>query len=304
MLTLLASIRKAMIMILFVIALGTITVNLVVTLVDVFLRLLDRPREIRVFFGGSMDVSKGKYDLLDDLYFLSYLASFFAAWAATTAMLSYYVKRVGQFWFWLITISPIVFFLAQFATLLTPALSTLIALDRFSAAALGTLIGTIAKPVSGLMLAISFWVMARTVGRGNPLRIYLIISGSGLFLLFATNQAILLSIAPYPPFGLASVTLTGVSAYLAIVGIYVSSVTLSNDAKLRKSIRSVAKTEASLLDSISSAEMQKAMENKVMKLVKSQSAELHEKTGAAPSMTEDEITDYLAEVMKEIANKK
>ena len=298
--TLLAYNRKAIIMILFVLALGAITVNMAITVVDVSLRLLDRPADTRIFFGGSMDVSKGRYDTLDDLYFLSYLASFFTAWISTTAMLSFYAKRVGKFWFWLFTASPVVFFLAQFATLLTPALSTVITFDPFLVAGIGTLIGTIVKPLSGLMLALSFWVVARTVGRTNPLRIYLIISGLGLLLLFATNQAILLSIAPYPPFGLASITLTGISAYLAVVGIYTSSISMSNDAKIRKSIKSLAKSESRLLDSIASAEMQKEVESRVIKVVKAQSTEIEDQTGSKPSLTDDEIKEYLDKVLKEV----
>jgi hypothetical protein len=299
--TLLASNRKAIIMILFALALGAITANMAITLIDVSLRLLDRSVETRIFFGGSMDISKGRYVILDNLYFLSYLASFFTAWISTTAMLSFYAKRVGKFWFWLLTASPIVFFLAQFATLLTPALSNIvITFDPFLAARIGTLIGTIVKPLSGLMLALSFWVVAKTVGRTNPLRIYLIISGLGLLLLFATNQAILLSIAPYPPFGFASVTLTGLSAYLAVVGIYTSSISMSNDAKIRKSIKSLAKSESRLLDSIASAEMQKEVESRVIKVVKAQSTEIEDQTGSKPSLTDDEIKEYLDKVLKEI----
>jgi uncharacterized integral membrane protein len=299
--TLLAYNRKAIIMILFVLALGNITVNMAITVVDVSLRLLDRPTDTRVYVGGSMDVSKGKYVILDNLYFLSYLASFFTAWISTTAMLSFYAKRVGKLWFWLLTASPIVFFLAQFVTLLTPALSnTVITFDPFLVAGIGTLIGTIVKPVSGLMLALSFWILARTVGRSSPLRIYLIISGLGLLLLFATNQAILLSIAPYPPFGFASITLTGLSAYLAVVGIYTSSISMSNDAKILKSIRSLAKSESRLLDSIASAEMQKEIESRVIKVVKAQSSEIEDQTGSKPSLTDDEIKGYLDKVLKEI----
>jgi hypothetical protein len=298
---LLASNRKAIIMILFALALGAIAVNMAITVVDVSLRLLDRPAETRIFFGGSMDVSKGRYNTLDNLYFSSYIASFFTAWISTTAMLSFYAKRVGKLWFWLFTASPIVFFLAQFATLLTPALSnTVITFDPFLAARIGTLIGTIVKPLSGLMLALSFWVVARTMDRTNSLRIYLIISGLGLLLLFATNQAILLSIAPYPPFGFASITLAGLSAYLAVVGIYTSSISMSNDAKIRKSIKSLAKSESRLLDSIASAEMQKEVESRVIKVIKVQSSEIEDQTGSKPSLTDDEIKEYLNKVLKEI----
>jgi hypothetical protein len=299
--TLLAYNRKAIIMILFALALGAITVNMAITLIDVSLRLLDRSAETRVYVGGSIDVSKGRYVVLDSLYFSSYIASFFTAWISTTAMLSFYAKRVRKLWFGLLIASPVVFFLAQFATLLTPALSnTVFTFDPFLAARIGTLIGTIVKPLSGLMLALSFWVVAKTVGRSSPLRIYLIISGLGLLLLFATNQAILLSIAPYPPFGFASITLTGLSAFLAVVGIYTSSISMSNDAKIRKSIRSLAKSESRLIDSIASAEMQKEMESRVIKVVKAQSSEIEDQTGSKPSLTDDEIKEYLDNVLKEI----
>jgi hypothetical protein len=248
-----------------------------------------------------MDVSKGRYVILDNLYFLSYLASFFTAWISTIAMLSFYAKRVGKLWFSLLTASPVIFFLSQFITLLPHALSnTMITFDPFLVARIGTLIGTIVKPVSGLMLALSFWIVARTVGRTNPLRIYFIISGLGLLLLFATNQAILLSIAPYPPFGFASITLTGLSAYLAVVGIYTSSVSMSNDAKIRESIRSLAKSESRLLDSIASAEMQKEVESRVIKVIKAQSSEIEDQTGSKPSLTDDEMKEYLDKVLKEI----
>lgn len=298
--TLLASHRKVLIMVLFAVALGTVAVNMAITLVDVSLRLLDRPAETRIFFGGSADVSKGRYDTLDNLYFSSYIASFVTAWISTTAMLSFYAKRVGKFWFWLFTASPIVFFLAQFATLLMPVMSTVITFDPFLAARISALIATVVKPLSGLMLALSFWVIARTMDRTNPLKIYLIISGLGFLLLFATNQAILLSIAPYPPFGFASITLTGLSAYLAVVGIYTSTVSISNDAKIRKSIKSLAKSESRLLDSIASAEMQKEIQNKVIKVIKAQSTEIEQQTGSKPSMTDDEIKEYLDKALKEI----
>jgi hypothetical protein len=175
-----------------------------------------------------------------------------------------------------------------------------ITFDPFLVARIGTLIGTIVKPLSGLMLALSFWVVARTVGRSSPLRIYLIISGLGLLLLFATNQAILLSIAPYPPFGFASITLTGLSAYLAVVGIYTSSISISNDAKIRKSIKSLAKSESRLIDSLASAEMQNDVQDRVIKVIKAQSTEIEDQTGSKPSMSDDEIKEYLVEVLKEI----
>ena len=63
---------------------------------------------------------------------------------------------------------------------------------------------------------------------------------------------------------------------------------------------SLAKSESRLLDSIASAEMQKEVESRVIKVVKAQSAEIEDQTGTKPSLTDDEIKEYLDEVLKEI----
>jgi fructose-1-phosphate kinase PfkB-like protein len=69
---------------------------------------------------------------------------------------------------------------------------------------------------------------------------------------------------------------------------------------MRKSIKSLAKSESRLLDSIASAEMQKEIQNKVIKVIKAQSTEIEQQTGSKPSMTDDEIKEYLDKALKEI----
>ncbi len=100
------------------------------------------------------------------------------------------------------------------------------------------------------MLGIGFWSMAK-IGRSNTaINMYLIITGFGFFLLFTSNQAILMSIVPYPPFGIATITVMGVSAYLIVIGIYMSTITLSQDAELRRSIKQIARSQSKLFDSM------------------------------------------------------
>jgi hypothetical protein len=42
------------------------------------------------------------------------------------------------------------------------------------------------------------------------------------------------------------------------------------------------------------------VENRVIKVIKAQSTEIEDQTGSKPSMTDDEIKEYLDEVLKEI----
>jgi hypothetical protein len=46
--------------------------------------------------------------------------------------------------------------------------------------------------------------------------------------------------------------------------------------------------------------MQKEIQNKVIKVIKAQSTEIEQQTGAKPSMTDDEIKEYLDKALKEI----
>ncbi|HET6641083.1 MAG TPA: hypothetical protein VFG77_05720, partial [Nitrososphaeraceae archaeon] len=87
-LTLLPPKRNTVFMMLFVFALGCITINAAITMVNVSLRIGDRQPETRAFFGGSGDLGKGKYNTIDNLYFISYILSFVSAWVATATLLS------------------------------------------------------------------------------------------------------------------------------------------------------------------------------------------------------------------------
>jgi hypothetical protein len=299
-LTILSFNRNIIFMILFVFALGSITINAAVATVDLVLRLGDKPTETRAKFGGSVDESKGKYDIVDNLYFLTYILSFVTAWVATATLLSNYLHKLGKLKYLIITVSPMIFFIGQFSAFFINEISLITNVDQFFLAAFTTLITTLSKPLGGLMLAIAFWSMAK-VGKGHAdLNRYLIISGFGFLLLFTANQAILMSIAPYPPFGIATITVIGLSAYLVVIGIYMSTISLSQDAQLRRSLKQVARTQSKLFDSMVSIEIEKEIERRVMEVIKKQSDEMEKETGVHPSLNDQEIQDYLKQVIREV----
>jgi hypothetical protein len=299
-LTLLPPKRNTVFMMLFVFALGCIIINAAVAMVNVSLRIGDRQPETRAFFGGSGDLGKGKYNTIDNLYFISYILSFVSAWVATAALLSNYSKKLGKIKYLLIAVSPLVFFMGQFVSSFTNEISSIINVDRFFLASSTTIIVTLSKPLGGLMLGIGFWSMAK-VGRSNTaINMYLIITGFGFFLLFTANQAILMSIVPYPPFGIATITVMGLSAYLVTIGIYMSAISLSQNAELRRSIRRVARSQSKLFDSMVTAEIEREIEKRVMQVIRTQSVEMEKETGVQPSLDDQEIQDYLKQVIKEV----
>ena len=108
-----------------------------------------------------------------------------------------------------------------------------------------------------------------------------------------------MSIAPYPPFGISTITVMGISAYMIVLGIYSSTISISNDSELRKSIRRFVRSQSHPLELIASAEAEKEIESRVIYILRKKSAELELTTGVSPSLSEDELKTYLKEVLKE-----
>jgi hypothetical protein len=128
----------------------------------------------------------------------------------------------------------------------------------------------------------------------------MIISAYGMILLFTSNQPIGLLLAPYPPFGLATISFMGLASYLIFVGIYSAAVSVSEDTKLRQSIRKIAINESKLLDSIGSAEM----EQRVIASTKAAQNRMTRESGIETSLTEEDMKQYLEITLKEIKSKK
>ena len=176
--------RNIFVTALFVIAITSITVNAAVSMIDSCLRLRDRIPESRIYVGGSGDTSKGRYDVLDNIYFISFIFSFTSAWIATALLLKYYARRIGRIMYYSIMICPLIFFIAQFGVPILKAISPAFDLDPFTVASYVLVLGTLSKPIGGLMLGICFWSMSRVAIRKSVVRNYLIISGFGFLLLF------------------------------------------------------------------------------------------------------------------------
>jgi hypothetical protein len=130
----------------------------------------------------------------------------------------------------------------------------------------------------------------------------MMISAFGMMLLFSSNQAADLGNVPYPPFGLATVSFFGLASYLVFIGIYAISV--AQDSESRKSIRGFAMKDSKLLDSIGTAQMEREIEKKAITLTKRYQDRMTEETGIQSSYLEDDIKEYLEQVIQEVQKQK
>jgi hypothetical protein len=236
-------------------------------------------------------------------YTISSIVAFIVTWAATALLLHHYSQKLGRVKYWIIVSIPLIYFLSQFLTLFLNLFAPLIESNPIFYGILFTLIFTLSKPVGGILFGVAFWTAAKSIN-SSAVRDYLIISAYGFMLLFISNNPIPLLATPYPPFGLATVSFMGLSAYMIHVGIYSSAISVSEDSNLRKSIRKFAIQESKLLDSISVAHMEQEITKRAINMARAHSHRMTEEVGIQPSLTEPEIENYLELVMKEIKNNK
>lgn len=135
--------------------------------------------------------------------------------------------------------------------------------------------------------------------KNSDLRKYMILAAYG-FVLFYISGSAMAAQAAYPPYGIISVSLVGLSCYLIYVGLYASALTVSQYTTMRLTIRKSITEQAKFLDSMGSAQMEQELHSTVMKIAKKHSDVLTEKTGVDSSMTENDIKEYMTMVMDEI----
>lgn len=153
-------------------------------------------------------------------------------------------------------------------------------------------VGTIA---GNILFGLAFFIVAKKL-KSSRVRDYLILAGLG-----DTIVGIALSTSAIEPsFGVAAHSLVLLSTYLFTLGLYSSAITISQEIKLRQSIRDSAIEESKLLVGIGSAQMVQEIEKKVLSVVEKKKAELARSTGLQPSFTELETKEYLNTVLKEI----
>jgi hypothetical protein len=237
---------------------------------------------------------------LNYAYVITTIASFIITWCATTiGLLKNYTHRTGKFTYWLLLILPLAYFVSQFLVFSLGLLGPVLILNPIFYGILFTILFTLTKPIGGIIFGIGFWMIARNIRKNNVIRNYLIISAYGFLLLFASNQAIVLTFAYYPPFGLVTISFVGLSAYLVLLGIYSSAISMSKDASLRREIRRLAIKESKLLDSIGSAQIEDEVRKRVLHIARLNKSDLGE-AGLPSALDEEDVNRYLGDVLKEI----
>ncbi|MGA7369291.1 MAG: hypothetical protein WBX01_09185 [Nitrososphaeraceae archaeon] len=195
------------------------------------------------------------------------IMSFIFTWLATAVLLSYRSSHMGRIKYWIIVVLPLVYFLSQFLSLFTSGFAAFVYGDPVTFGIILTIIFTFSKLAGGILFGFAFWKMANTIaGEFVVARNLVKFAGYGYVILFMSTQTVAFSIIPYPPFGFITILFFGISSYMILVGVYFSVIVISQDSRLRKTIKKITDDQPALLADISYAQVEVAIEKRAMRL--------------------------------------
>ena len=211
--------NRSYVSVLFGLAIISILVNILFTVSFVVGVLLTLPNDTTWHLGSLGVASTDIYKTFQPLYSASFVASYIITWFATVMVLHTQSHRLGKAKFWALVILPLLYIIGEFQTFILPLLSEYRSADPASFTIIYTLVFSMIKVAGAFFFGIGFWFMARKIEQ-KSLKSFLNISAYGLILVFVTNQATVLLNSQFPPLGLMTACLVGLSSFLLLVGTY------------------------------------------------------------------------------------
>ena len=295
--------RNSIVVLLYGLSFAAVVIASVIFLTGSFYRFIEKPLYISADTQPPLMKSEPGSLLyqLATMYHYSNIVSFLLKWIATVLLLYHYSKKMGRAKYWILISLPLVYFAGTY-------------LDDFNVYQPRTeteelywdLYTSLNSTAGGILFYIAFVVVSRPFHRNLAIKDYMVMSGLGFLLFFSAGQSTLTNTL-YPPFGLATMSLYGLSTYMILLGLYSSAVSVSQDNRLRGSIKRIARKNSNLLGSIGTAQMEKEIQktvNSMKIIVEEQEKEMEEQTGIEANLEEDEMKKYLEEVMQEVGKAK
>ncbi|MGE5822228.1 MAG: hypothetical protein ACM31M_06565 [Nitrososphaerota archaeon] len=287
--------KKNLMILIFALSMITYVINGALGLTYHIDELAKRNLVIRL---GDIAVFSESPSSTDTVYQISGIVSYVLTWIATVMLLRPYIEKFGKVRFWIMMSAPMIYYLIEFPLfslgVFTPS--------EDSNAMTNILIFSLSAIFAGILFGVAFLSIARTLKMGTAARNYMIIAAYGFVLFYIAGSA-WTSQAAYPPYGLISVSFTGLSCYLIYNGLYFSAVSVSQDMTLRQSIRKSVMEQSKLLHSIGSAEMENEIQKQLLIAARKTSESMTDKTGIEASMDENDIKAYVQLVIKELGKK-
>ena len=204
-----------------------------------------------------------------------------------------YSKRIGKVKYWIIASLPMIYYLIYYFNLFS-YFNT----DDFTF----YLIFAVNSTYGAILFAWVFLSARKTIRKDSKLREYLLILAGGILMLFTSNQATAMGTS-FPPFGILTVSMAGLSGYLIFIGTTLSSLSISQDNIIKKEIRKKINSELKVLKEITTSEEIRQLEIRVSDTIIKNKELIEEESGIRSNTSNDDIMKYINEIMEEKVNR-
>lgn len=224
------------------------------------------------------------------------VCSFLLMWIATAILLSQYRHRMGTIKYFSLMSIPLLYYLFPFQGYFSNAFFAILPSSPISYSILYVLIFSGTKQAGALLFCLAFWTASSLV-HDERIRKSLLFSSIGIVMLFGSLQIAPLEYHVYPPYGLVTKAFLPLGAYLLFAGIFISAISISRNAQVRREFYKKAESQLALLRAVGVSQMERDLESQVKSIEKR--VNLFE-TKVEPEMKEEDIRETLHDVLNEL----
>ena len=222
-------------------------------------------------------------------------------WFVTVVILRNYSSKVGKKKFWTLVTIPLILYIVTALLFTISSATTGSALLGIGFLTIVRIAYALTTTISGIFFAVIFFTVSAALKDAEQTEVqkYLNCSAYGTMIMVVTFTIPLSSVL-YPPFVLISWAFMGVGSYLLSIGFYTVFISVSQDLKLRKSIKKLVISESKFFENMATAQMQSELQGRVARIVRKQEQEMENHTTIKSSLTDEDMKSYLNEVIKEL----
>jgi hypothetical protein len=238
---------------------------------------------------------------IKNVYLMTSTVEFILIWLSSVLILKPFVASIGALRFCLVISIPNLFLISKFHFYqywLPDLLINLQIMGPLSILRFLSLFEVSTIVVSAVVFGIVFWMVSKRIS-DNRLKHFVQISGIGICLLFLTSHITNLTLLPYPPFGLVSISFAGISSYLLFIGLYQAAIITSKNSFIRSLIHRSAESELRFIGDIAGSEMKHNITSQFKQVVKKYRHEMEVDIDSKPSDSDEDLKGFVAAAIKE-----
>lgn len=251
----------------------------------------------------NLNISLGHKNYLSVPYNIILIFSFVLTWITSVLVLRNYSKRIGRIKYYLLVSLPVVWFMLRYFSYaeiliinanMTNLLPLYMEVVNFINLTPLNILVEFNLLFGSIFFSLIFFIIYTIIPKFTQVKNAVLISALGMILLFSSREIIGLFLPSYPPLGIMTISLMGISSYLVFYGIITTIRSIARSNEIKKEISKKIGMDSQLLKNIATAEN----EINIGKLVKSLVEDANKKKEAGHhDLNSYEINDIVDDIV-------